>query len=110
MIRFALSLAACLLVLPAVAAPPGPQRVSPPQLPLPPMPPAVPPANEAAPIPSDGHLRASAPSDDIRVGLQVFRATLPDTGAGFSPGSRYQMYEERRPVQTPGIRITVPLQ
>lgn len=79
-------------------------------LPLPPTPPATPPLNEAAPVPDFTQRGPSAARDSVQVGVQVMRSERPDTSLAFTPGSRYQPYEERKPLQTPGIRITVPLQ
>jgi hypothetical protein len=109
-IRLCVALMACLAANPALAASPAPQRSAHLPLPVPPVPPGTPPANENAPVPDVAMRGPLDPESGVRVGPQVFRATLPDTDAGFSPGSRYQMNEERKPVQTPGIRITVPLQ
>ena len=41
---------------------------------------------------------------------EVFQATRPETSMGFAPGSRYQSSDEKRPLQTPGMRLPAPLQ
>jgi len=80
-------------------------------LPIPPVPPAQPPADEMAPVPNPDlrePVRVSAA--EVTVRPQFYRADRPDTSLGFTPGSRYQSSDERKPLQTPGLRITVPLQ
>jgi hypothetical protein len=80
-------------------------------LPVPPIPPRQPPLADIAPIP-DVDVRApivpasSGPSVDVR----LFRARPYDPGMGFTPGSRYQTNEDRKPIQTPGLSVRVPLQ
>ncbi len=79
-------------------------------LPVPPIPPQVPPLADAAPVPD---LNATAPvapsSDQPTVNVRLYRARMFDPGFGFVPGSRYQSTEERKPIQTPGLSISVPL-
>ena len=79
-------------------------------LPVPPIPPDHPRLAEAAPVPD---LDAKAPvapvSDKPSVDVRLYRAKSYDTGFGFVPGSRYQDSEERKPIQTPGLSIRVPL-
>jgi hypothetical protein len=80
-------------------------------LPVPPIPPEHPPAADGAPVP-DINARApvtvvaeQGPSVDVR----LYRAKTFDTSMGFAPGSRYQSSEDRKPIQTPGFSVTVPL-
>lgn len=80
-------------------------------LPVPPIPPEHPPIAEAAPVPNVNAEAPAAPaSDEPSVNVKVYRATMYDPGLGFAPGSRYQSTEERKPIQTPGVSISVPLQ
>ena len=80
-------------------------------LPLPPPLPANPPADLAAPMP-DAALRPSIGivRNATEFGLRVYPLQDLDTGAGYIPGSAYQSPEQRRPMQTPGFMVTVPLQ
>ncbi len=79
-------------------------------LPVPPIPPSVPLIGDAAPVPN---LNAEAPvapsSDEPSVNVRMYRNQLYDQSAGFVPGSRYQSAEDRKPIQTPGLIISVPL-
>jgi hypothetical protein len=80
-------------------------------LPLPPIPPAHPPREQLAPTP-DRSAQAPwvAPDDGVRVRPQDFRAQLPTQGLGYTPGSQFQSSEDKRPIQTPGLSVQVPLQ
>jgi hypothetical protein len=107
-------LCAALLLAPLLAAGGALAKARPvphlPALPLPPLPPADQPFSTAAPVPDDnvqGPLAevSSGPS----VALRFYRAPLFDPGDGFTPGSRYQMPEDRKAVQTPGFSVSVPL-
>jgi hypothetical protein len=75
----------------------------PPQLPLPLPPPlpAEPPADHAAP----GRIA----QDATGFALRVYPMQDLGTGEGYIPGSAYQSPEQRRPMQTPGFMVTVPL-
>ncbi len=42
--------------------------------------------------------------------LRVYRMQDLGAGDGFIPGSAYQSPEQRKPMQTPGFMVTVPLQ
>jgi hypothetical protein len=79
-------------------------------LPVPPVPPDVPPFADAAPVPN---VNAQAPitpaSDQPSVNVRLYRARTYDASAGFVPGSRYQSTEDRKPIQTPGFSVSVPL-
>jgi hypothetical protein len=80
-------------------------------LPVPPVPPAHVPTPDAAPVPDQSNLRTGASSDsDPNVQLRFFRSSPPDPSAGFTPGSRFQTPEERKPIQTPGLSLSVPIQ
>ena len=80
-------------------------------LPIPPIPPANRPPEQAAPMPNN-NIRDPALTANTEVTLrpEFYRATRPDTSYGFTPGSRFQTNDEKRPLQTPGFRLTVPLQ
>lgn len=81
-----------------------------PALPVPPLPPAHPPTPQAAPVPNiDLRAPELAAVPRTAVGLRVFRMTDHGTGLGFIPGSAYETPEGRRPVQTPGFTVSVPV-
>jgi hypothetical protein len=82
-------------------------------LPLPPPLPADPPADQAAPVPDADVLApgAFAPDPSSAVwALRIYRMQEFGTGEGYIPGSAYQSPEQRKPLQTPGFIVTVPLQ
>jgi hypothetical protein len=79
-------------------------------LPLPPVPPTAPDVSEAAPVPNvDAQAPAIPISEEPSINVKLYRARTFDTSAGFAPGSRFQTSEDRKPIQTPGFAITVPL-
>lgn len=82
-----------------------------PTLPLPPQPPPNPPTDQAAPTPNS---EARAPTETKEQGPEVtfrnFRRQWHDGSQGFTPGSQYQTSEDRKPIQTPGLLVRVPLQ
>jgi hypothetical protein len=79
-------------------------------LPVPPIPPERSAFGEKAPIPN---LDASAPNGPVSnaptLAVRQFRAQPYGPGLGFAPGSRYESAEDRKPIQTPGLSINVPL-
>ncbi len=80
-------------------------------LPEPPMPPAQVPERDAAPTPDrDAKTGLPPPSEHAAVELKVFRATPYDAGVAFTPGSRFRTPEERKPIQTPGVSFSFPLE
>ena len=85
--------------------------LAPAPLPLPPIPPAHPLGEQLAPTP-DRNAQAPwvPPTDGVRVRPQDFRAQLLTQGLGYTPGSQFQNNEDRRPIQTPGLSLQVPLQ
>jgi hypothetical protein len=92
-----------IVVLTAGASPPR-------SLPVPPIPPANPPSAQSAPMP-DRELRA--PLDNaggVQVSVQDFRIQRYYPGMAYSPGSRFETSEEKRPIQTPGLTVKLPLQ
>ena len=79
-------------------------------LPVPPVPPDHLPQVEAAPVPNVDATEPVPPaSEDPRLNVKFYRADTYLPGSGFTPGSRYQDSEERKPIQTPGINFLVPL-
>jgi hypothetical protein len=79
-------------------------------LPVPPIPPDHPRLAEAAPVPDpDAKAPVTPVPDKPSVDVRLYRARSYDPGFGFAPGSRYQDSEERKPIQTPGLSIRVPL-
>lgn len=79
-------------------------------LPVPPVPPEHPPLADAAPVPNANAEAPVAPaSDKVSVAVRTYPIRMHDPGMGFAPGSRYQSSEDRKPIQTPGLSISVPL-
>jgi hypothetical protein len=80
-------------------------------LPLPPPLPTDPPADEAAPMPDEA-LRSPGRTVRDATGFALRMYPMQDlgTGEGFIPGSAYQSPEQRKPMQTPGFMVTMPLQ
>jgi hypothetical protein len=80
-------------------------------LPTPPEPPAQASRSIAAPIPdSDFHAPPAPAETGPTIGLKFYRLQNFDPGLGFAPGSRYQMSEDRKQIQTPGFSVSVPLE
>jgi hypothetical protein len=80
------------------------------ELPVPPIPPADRPPADIAPVPNVSAQAPVAPaSEEPSVDVKLYRAKPYDPGLGFTPGSRYQTNEDRKPIQTPGLSISVPL-
>lgn len=81
-----------------------------PDLPLPPTPPDNRPSDQRAPVPD---WNAKAPTVASLQSVQVipsdFRIRRPDPSAGYAPGSHFQTTEEKRPIQTPGLTLRIPL-
>jgi hypothetical protein len=90
----------------------GPVRHQPaPSLPVPPIPPAYPPADQTAPMPNSNVSAPPAASLLPNVTLQDFRANQSgDKSLGYVPGSQFESSEDKRPIQTPGLTWKVPLQ
>jgi len=79
-------------------------------LPEPPIPPAHPPTAQSAPVPNpDAQAPLSAEQQGARVSVQDFRADRSGQGFGYTPGSQFQTSEDKRPIQTPGVAVQVPL-
>ncbi len=80
-------------------------------LPVPPIPPDNPPIAEAAPTPDiDATVPSTPASERPSIDVRLYRSNPPDPSLGFAPGSRFQTAEDRKPIQTPGFSVTVPLQ
>jgi hypothetical protein len=94
------------LVLLATAAA-GPQR----SLPIPPLPPPRPPLVQSAPTPNrDVWAPAPTALPGPQVSLRDFRSQGFSQNQGYTPGSQYETAEDKRPIQTPGLAVSVPLQ
>jgi hypothetical protein len=79
-------------------------------LPVPPIPPVTPVPDATAPIPDpDVRVPVAEVSEAPRVDVRLYRSTPYDPGVAFAPGSRYRSNEDRKPIQTPGLSISVPL-
>jgi hypothetical protein len=79
-------------------------------LPVPPIPPLHPPLAEIAPVPNtDARAPVAPETESPTLDVRLFRARPYDPSLGFAPGSRYQTAEDRKPIQTPGFSISVPL-
>jgi hypothetical protein len=90
----------------AAAAAPAPRR-----LPLPPIPPPRPPAEQVAPTPDRDAKAPWVPTEtSVRVVPQDFRVRSFNQGLGYVPGSQFRTDEDKRPIQTPGLSLQVPLQ
>lgn len=80
-------------------------------LPIPPVPPANPPTDSFAPVPN---LSVRQPPSGTAPGPQVqirdFRSSNFNQDRGYTPGSEFQTSEDKRPIQTPGLSVQVPLQ
>ena len=93
------------LGLAAIAA--GP----PPPLPVPPIPPSHPPAGQLAPMPDvDARAPREPTEQHVEVSVNDFRAYRPNSSLGYGRGSQFQTSEDKRPIQTPGLTVRVPLQ
>ena len=80
------------------------------QLPRPPVPPPHSLTADQAPVPDvTAQDPVRPPPQQTSVDVRLYRAQLYDPSMGFAPGSRYQSNEDRKPIQTPGFSVTVPL-
>jgi hypothetical protein len=80
-------------------------------LPEPPMPPARIPDPDMAPTPDRDARTGDGPeAQHTSVEIKLFRSPQGDTGMAFSPGSRFRTPEDRKPIQTPGVSFTVPIE
>jgi hypothetical protein len=79
-------------------------------LPTPPIPPDAVPLAATAPVPNpDARLPASASSAEPDVNIRLYRSNSANPSAGFTPGSQFQTSEDRKPIQTPGLSVSVPI-
>lgn len=97
-----------LLVLLATAGASPPQ--SSPALPVPPIPPDQPPSDRSAPVPDRDLQAPSDASQGVKVSVQDFRIRRYYQGMGYTPGSHFETSEEKKPIQTPGLTLQVPIQ
>ena len=80
------------------------------RLPVPPIPPRQLSQSEIAPVPDvDAQAPIAPASESPRFDVKLYRAQPYDPGFGFAPGSRYRSSEDRKPIQTPGLIVSVPL-
>jgi hypothetical protein len=79
-------------------------------LPEPPVPPDDPPVDQAAPVPNpDARAPAAGPAG-TQVRPEMFRKGTYDPSQGYANGSRFQDNEDRKVIQTPGLRLRVPIE
>jgi hypothetical protein len=78
-------------------------------LPIPPIPPDHPPTNLSAPVPNPDIRAPPAGRQETQVRVQDFRADSMTDGLGYTPGSKFQSNEDKRPIETPGVTVQVPL-
>jgi hypothetical protein len=78
--------------------------------PLPPLPPTHAPAGEAAPLPDDDLSRPTPGTETATFHVRMFSLDEHDSGLAFIPGSAYPAPEDRKPMQTPGVTVSVPMQ
>jgi hypothetical protein len=92
----------------AIAAAPAPQTDE--ALPVPPIPPAVQPADEAAPVP-DVALRQPTPAarSGLNVSPSLFNTPRQFRGDGYTPNSSAQAAQERQFRPIPGLNLQLPL-
>jgi hypothetical protein len=80
------------------------------ELPVPPIPPADLPPMETAPVPNiEAQAPATPESVAPSINVKLYRAQSFDPSQGFTPGSRFQTNEDRKPIQTPGLSVSVPI-
>lgn len=79
-------------------------------LPLPPQPPAQALAGEPAPVPDDDLAVPAPRAQTATLHVRIFSLDEHGSGLGFIPGSAYPAPEDRKPIQTPGITVSVPVQ
>lgn len=79
-------------------------------LPLPPLPPADAQTGEPAPLP-DGNLppSPSVGTETTKFNVRMFSLDEHGGGLAFIPGSAYVPPEDRKPMQTPGITVSLPV-
>ncbi len=79
-------------------------------LPVPPLPPANLKMAQIAPVPDPDVQAPRAQAVDLSLNVHFYRATTYDPSQGFTPGSRFQSSEDRKPIQTPGLSFSMPIQ
>ena len=77
-------------------------------LPIPPVPPPM--TTDTAPVPNkETSAPLSTAGQKPTVAVRLYRSRPYDPSMGFTPGSRYQSTEDRKPIQTPGLSLSLPL-
>jgi hypothetical protein len=98
------------IAMAAIAAPPNlAVAVAEQPLPVPPIPPRVPPLQDA-PVPDHdalGPLDTGTPSP-VTLNMGINRREIPNTSRGYPPGSSYRNDDDRRLLSIPGILLNVP--
>lgn len=80
-------------------------------MPVPPVPPPHPPTASLAPVPNPDLFAPPPKATQFQnVHIQDFRVQDFDKSLGYVPGSRFQTSEDKRPIQTPGLTVGLPLQ
>jgi len=81
------------------------------ELPVPPVPPAELQVSQNAPTPDlDVQAPVVTEAEQPSLNVRLYRSKTYDPAYGFAPGSRYQSSEDRKPIQTPGLSVSVPIQ
>ncbi len=78
--------------------------------PLPPLPPTHAPAGEPAPLPDTDLSQPTPGAETATFHVRVFSLDEHDAGLAFIPGSAYPAPEDRKPMQTPGVTVSLPMQ
>jgi hypothetical protein len=80
-------------------------------LPIPPIPPPQPRITQVAPVPDpDAEAPITSGPKQTSLNLKFYRVEMFDPSLGFAPGSQYQPTQDRKPMQTPGFTLSVPIQ
>jgi len=80
-------------------------------LPVPPIPPPLPRVAQIAPVPNPDAEDPVAPGPkQTSLNLKFYKVEMFDPSLGFAPGSQYQTTQDRKPMQTPGFTLSVPIQ
>ena len=80
-------------------------------LPVPPVPPDQLQLGQVAPTPDpDARAPVAPASAQPSVNVRMYRSKFYDPAFGFAPGSRFETSEDRKPIQTPGLSVSVPIE
>jgi hypothetical protein len=67
--------------------------------------------DQSAPVPDPDMTGPLVPDPQgAQFSISNFRVRRPDQNLGYGPGSQFETSEDKRPIQTPGLTIRVPLQ